>query len=61
MDTTLRFKLFGIGKLPDKARAALAADEVLALAEGILVDERFLGNVPGLHSGEGLSACPGRW
>ena len=51
MNTTLRFKLFGSGKLPEKARAALAADEVLTLAEGIRVDGRFFGNVPGLHSG----------
>ena len=51
MDNTLRFKLFGSGKLPDEARAALAADEVLTLAEGIPVDERFSGSVPGLHSG----------
>jgi hypothetical protein len=51
MDTTLRFNLFGIGKFSDEARAALAADEVLVLAEGIRVDERFSGSVPGLHSG----------
>ena len=51
MDTTLGFQLFGSGKLPDKARATLPADEVLALSEGIRVDERFSGNVPGLHSG----------
>jgi len=51
MDNTLHFKLFGSGKLPDEARAALAADEVLALDEGIRVDERFSGSVPGLHSG----------
>jgi len=51
MDTTLGFKLFGSGKLPDEARAAFDADEVLALAEGIRVDERFSGKVPGLYSG----------
>jgi hypothetical protein len=51
MDTTLGFKLFGNGKLTDEVHAALAAEEVLALAEGVRVDERFSGNVPGLHSG----------
>jgi hypothetical protein len=51
MDSTLGFKLFGSGKLPEEIRAAFAADQVLSLAEGIRVDERFSGNVPGLHSG----------
>jgi hypothetical protein len=50
MDHTIGYHLFGIGKLPDDLRASLAGDELLALLEGIRVEERFAGHVPGLYS-----------
>jgi hypothetical protein len=60
MDTTLRFKLFGSGKLPDEARSALAADEVLAIAEGSALTSASLAMSQAFTPEEGLSASPER-
>jgi hypothetical protein len=51
MDHTLGYRLFGTGKLPAEIRASIAATDILAEAEGIRVEERFAGDVPGLHEG----------
>lgn len=46
--TTLRYKMFGIGKLPDDLRAAAEAEGVLHVYEGVPVAYEFSGNLPGL-------------
>jgi len=46
--TTLRYKLFGIGKLPDDMRSAVDAEGVLHLYEGVPVAYSFTGKLPGL-------------
>ncbi|MEO7109397.1 MAG: hypothetical protein ABI183_03070 [Polyangiaceae bacterium] len=46
--TTLRDKLFGIGKLPDDMRAAAEAEGTLHSYEGVPVAYEFSGQLPGL-------------
>jgi hypothetical protein len=46
--TTLRYKLFGIGKLPDDMRAAVEAEGALHIYEGVPVAYEFSGKLPGL-------------
>lgn len=46
--TTLRYKLFGIGKLPDDLRAAVEAEGLLHAYEGVPVEYAFSGELPGL-------------
>lgn len=46
--TTLRYKLFGIGKLPDEMRAAVEKEGVLHVYEGVPVAYEFSGKLPGL-------------
>lgn len=46
--TTLRYKLFGIGKLPDEMRSAVEKEGVLHVYEGVPVAYRFSGKLPGL-------------
>lgn len=47
--TTLRYKLFGIGKLPEEMRAAVEKEGVLHVYEGVPVAYSFSGKLPGLH------------
>jgi hypothetical protein len=49
--TTLRYKLFGIGKLPDEMRAAVEKEGVLHVYEGVPVAYAFSGKLPGLAVG----------
>jgi hypothetical protein len=49
--TTLRYKLFGIGKLPDEMRSAVENEGVLHLYEGVSVAYEFSGKLPGLIVG----------
>jgi hypothetical protein len=49
--TTLRYKLFGIGKLPDEMRAAVENEGALHVYEGVPVAYRFSGKLPGLVVG----------
>ena len=46
--TTLRYKLFGIGKLPEDMRAAVEAEGALHIYEGVPVAYAFTGKLPGL-------------
>ena len=46
--STLRYKLFGIGKLPDDLRAAADAEGALHVYEGVPVAYEFSGKLPGL-------------
>jgi hypothetical protein len=46
--TTLRYKLFGIGKLPDEMRAEVEKEGVLHVHEGVPVAYEFSGKLPGL-------------
>ena len=46
--TTLRYKLFGIGKLPAEMRSAVEKEGVLHIYEGVPVAYRFSGKLPGL-------------
>ena len=46
--TTLRYKLFGIGKLPDEMRSAVETEGVLHVYEGVPVAYEFTGKLPGL-------------
>lgn len=48
--TTIRYKLFGIGKLPDDLREAVEREGVLHLYEGVPVHFRFAGSIPGMVS-----------
>lgn len=48
MNTTLRYRLFGIGKLPDALRATAETEGILHLFEGVPVRLKFVGRVPGL-------------
>ncbi len=48
MSTTLRYKVFGIGKLPPALRADVEGEGLLHLYEGVPVHFRFAGRVPGL-------------
>lgn len=48
MDTTLRYKLFGIGKLPDDIRAAIESEGALHIYDGVPAHFAFSGRVPGL-------------
>ena len=47
MATTLLHRLFGVGKLPDGARAAIVNERMLYAAEGIRLSLRRNGHVPG--------------
>lgn len=49
--TTLRYKLFGIGKLPEEIRAAAEQEGVLHIYEGVPVAYEFSGKLPGLIVG----------
>ena len=49
--TTLRYKLFGIGKLPDDLRSAVEKEGVLHVYEGVPVAYEFSGKLPGLVVG----------
>jgi hypothetical protein len=49
--TTLRYKLFGIGKLPDEMRAEVEKEGVLHVYEGVPVAYEFSGRLPGLVVG----------
>ena len=46
--TTLRYKLFGIGKLPEDMRAGLEAEGALHVYEGVPATYEFSGKLPGL-------------
>ncbi len=46
--TTLRYKLFGIGKLPEELRSAVEKEGALHVYEGVPVAYRFSGKLPGL-------------
>ena len=46
--TTLRYKLFGIGKLPDEMRSAVEKEGILHVYEGVPVAYSFSGKLPGL-------------
>ncbi len=48
--STLRYKLFGIGKLPEALRAAIEPEGMLHVFEGVPAHFRFAGSVPGLRS-----------
>jgi hypothetical protein len=46
--TTLRYKLFEIGKLPDEMRAVVDKEGALHVYEGVPVAYEFSGKLPGL-------------
>lgn len=49
--TTLRYKLFGIGKLPEEMRSAVEKEGVIHVFEGVPVAYEFAGKLPGLVVG----------
>jgi hypothetical protein len=49
--TTLRYKLFGVGKLPHEMRTAVEKEGVLHVYEGVPVAYEFSGKLPGLVVG----------